>query len=162
VLDAWLARRGNVVAATLDSSHESICDRVSARLAAQFPTLCYDAGRPDAYAFQQHTFHETPRRFHRLLQVLLQFQALEVIEREYRWGWPILQRYGVDQRHLLAQVQFYFEAVRDVAPLDGDDQEPLAELEAAILQVVEQVTRLSRLDHNNGHRSLNGFHPRGF
>jgi len=38
------------------------------------------------------------------VQTALQFQTLAVVEREYRWGWGILQRYGVERQHLLALV----------------------------------------------------------
>ncbi len=77
-LKRWIALRGPAIATALDSSREPICDAVALTLATAFPALCYDPARSDALDFQQRTYHETPRRFHRLLQVLLIFQAPEV------------------------------------------------------------------------------------
>jgi hypothetical protein len=119
------------------------------RLAAAFPNLCYDPTRTDALVFQQHSFHETPRRFHRLLQVLLHFQASIVIEREYSWGWKILQRYGVERYHMLAQVRFYFEESRANVQLEAEDAVQFARLEAMILQVIEQVTAVGPAARSN-------------
>ena len=158
-LEKWLAHRGAGMAAALDNRRETICGTVSARLATSFPKLCYDESRADALAFQQHAYHETPRRFHRLLQVLLQFQSIEVIEREYRWGWPVLQRHGVERHHLLAQVQFYFEAARAHLPIDDIDLKLLDELETAILQIISQVTHTLVAVQRNGHLNGNGVHP---
>ena len=90
--EAWLAGRGPSIAEALEKQREQICESVSNQLATNFPKLCYDPTRYDAVAFQELTYHETPRRFHRLLQVLLRLQSLAVIEREYRWGWPVVQR----------------------------------------------------------------------
>jgi hypothetical protein len=158
-LEEWLAQRGAGLATALDNHRELICGTVSTRLATSFPTLCYDASRADAQAFQQHTYHETPRRFHRLLQVMLHFQAIEVIEREYRWGWPVLQRYGVERYHLLAQVRFYFEAARAHLRIGEADRTQLEELEAMILQIISQVAHTPAAAQSNGHLHSNGVHP---
>jgi hypothetical protein len=158
-LELWLAQRGPTLASTLDSSREPICDMVSTRLANSFPLLCYDPSRTDAVPFQQNTFHETPRRFHRLLLVLLNFQALNVIEREYRWGWSLLQRYGVERYHLLAQVRFYFEAAQANVRLDGEDRAQIERLEAMILRTIERVTLAELSPRRNGHSHGNGVHP---
>ena len=158
-LEQWLAQRGSGMALALDNYREPICGTVSTRLATSYPTLCYDSSRADALAFQQHTYHETPRRFHRLLQVLLHFQSIEVIEREYRWGWPVLQRHGVKSHHLLAQVQFYFEAAHSHLIFEDLDRTQLDELETAILQIITQVTHTPTAAQANGHLNGNGFHP---
>lgn len=157
-LDPWLAQRGPALAVALESQREPICDEVASRLATTFPTLCYDPGRPDAQQFQQQTYQETPRRFHRLIQVLLLFQTLSVIEREYRWGWPLLQRYGVERRHLLTHIRFYFEGTRAKVALSAEDVANLALLEAEILAIVEQVTRPEANPHSNGRLRSNGIH----
>lgn len=139
-LDAWLVRHGPGIAGALESQREPICDSVSDQLATNFPTLCYDPTRYDALAFQQLTYRETPRRFHRLMQVLLCFQSFEVIEREYRWGWPVVHRYGVKRYHLLAQVRWYFDAVYVHVPLRPEDGAQMSDLAIATLQIVEDVT----------------------
>jgi hypothetical protein len=140
VLETWMEQRGPVVAAALDSQAEMICGQVSARLASEFPTLCYFPSRIDAVAFQQHTFREVPLRFHRTVQALLFSSSLAIIEREYRWGWAILTRYGVTQEHLLAQIRWYFEAAQAFTQLDADDRAQLSALAAATLAAVERVT----------------------
>jgi hypothetical protein len=139
-LEAWLAERGPQVAAALEQKRESICEIVAARLETTYPRLCYDPGRSDALAFQQQTFRETPRRFHRLMQVLLQFHAPEVIERGYRWGWALLQRYGVERSHLLTQVRSYFEAAHANAALDAIDRAYLRDLEVTVLHIIGEIT----------------------
>lgn len=138
-LEEWLAQRGPTVAVALDEQHEAICAMVSSCLAATFPALCYDPARPDALAFQQHMFRETPRRFHRLMQVVLLFQTLEIIAREYRWGWPIISRYGVQRRHMRAQVSWYFEAIYVHVGLLPGDSAAMRDLAATVLQIVEQA-----------------------
>src|SRR3954469_10737766 len=129
-LDTWLATRGPGFATVLESRREQICDMVAARLASAFPTLCYDPHRPDALEFQRITFYQTPRRFHRLIQVVLLLQSLEVIEREYRWGWPLLQRFGVTQQHMLSQARWYFEVSYALTTPDPIDMPYLEALEA--------------------------------
>jgi hypothetical protein len=163
--DSWLATRGPGFAMVLESQREKICDSVASRLASAFPTLCYDPNRPDALEFQQLTYSQTPRRFHRLIQVVLLLQSLEVIEREYRWGWPILQRYGVGRQHLLSQVHWYFEGSHALAAPDPVDVPYLEALEGKVLQMIEQITVVALpayapvegIIRTNGHR--NGHTP---
>jgi hypothetical protein len=167
-LDAWLATRGPGFAGVLESQREQICDVVAARLASAFPTLCYDAHRPDALEFQRLTFHQTPRRFHRLMQVVLLLQSLQVIEREYRWGWPILQRYGVGRQHLLSQVRWYFEGMHALTAPDPIDAPYLEALEAKVLQMIEQITIVAlpafapsdSIVRSNGHHNGHASNPR--
>lgn len=135
-LEHWLIQRGPTIARALDDRREPICAVVSSRLAMTFPTLCFDPARPDALAFQQRTFHETPRRFHRLIQVVLVLQTLEVITREYRWGWQVVSRYGVQQEHMLAQVRWYFEAAQSHITLSPTDRTQMHNLAAAVFQRV--------------------------
>jgi hypothetical protein len=158
-LEAWLAGYGSGIAAALEYQREPICDIVSNQLATRFPTLCYDSTRCDAIAFQQLTYHETPRRFHRLLQVLLCLQSLEVIEREYRWGWPVVQRCGVERHHLLAQVRWYFDAARVYVPLQHEDHAQMNELAATILRIIEEVTSDTLPTPLDALVRANGYHP---
>ena len=72
--------------------------------------------------------------------MLLQLQSLEVIEREYRWGWPVVRRYGVERHHLLAQVRWYFDAIHIHATLQPDDGPHMNDLAKVILRIIEQVT----------------------
>jgi hypothetical protein len=155
----WLVQRGPVIARALDERREPICDAVSSRLAMSFPTLCFDASRPDAHAFQQRTFHETPRRFHRLLQVVLVLQTLEVITREYQWGWPVVSRYGVQPHHLLFQVRWYFEAAQAQTIQRPEDSARMAYLATTILRAIEEITSGRSPTHQNNGASKNGFHP---
>lgn len=136
--ETWLDSRGPVVALALEDRRERICEFVSSHFAEQFSKLMFDQSRPDAESFQQNAFYETPRRFHRLLQVALRLQVITVIEREYRWSWSILPRFGVNQRHMAALVQLYFEAVRSFASIDGPDRAYIDELEAVVLQNIER------------------------
>lgn len=146
-LDVWLAARGPQLSGALDKYGEQICTVVSTRLAATFPTLCYDSTRSDAEFFQQHMFHEVPRRFQRVLQAVLLFQSLAMMEQEYRWGWTILFHYGIAPLHLLAHVRWYFSALRAAVPLDTSDIKPLDTLERSILQIIEEVTASAALLH---------------
>lgn len=138
-LEEWLSARGPAVAQALDQQRESLCARVSTYLAETYPSLGYDPKRRDAIAFQQKTFRETPRRFHQILQTALQFRTLTVIEREYRWGHDLLQRYHVTQHHLRAPVTQYFAAARALVALDDSDQHGLDEVEATILAMIKRV-----------------------
>lgn len=157
-LDEWLAIRGEQYAAVLEERRDQVCRAVTERLAATFPSLCYDPLRPDALAFQQLAYDRTPRRFHRLIQVVLRLQSVVVIEREYRWGWPILQRHNVGQMHLLAHVRWYFEAARRFAPPERADRRPLALLEAATVRIVRSISQTT-IDtiHRNEPRGQLGF-----
>ncbi len=166
-LDTWLATRGPGFAMVLEAQREPLCDMVAARMSSTFPTLCYDTRRPDALEFQQLTFRQTPRRFHRLIQVVLLLQTLEVIEREYRWGWPILQRYGVARQHLLSQVRWYFEVSHALTMPDPIDAPYLEMLEDKVIQIIDQITMMALPSHlssesstrSNGHQ--NGHVPGG-
>ena len=129
------------MASALDDQREQICAEVTARMAAAFPLLCYDPTRPDAIAFQQQTFRETPQRLHRLIQAVLRFHVLTVVEHEYQWGWTILPRYGVEQHHLLAQMRFYFAEARARAMMSSEDRTSFDSLEATILQIIEDITK---------------------
>lgn len=158
-LEAWLAKRGPSIAEALEHQRELICDGVSNQLATNFPTLCYDPTRYDAIAFQQLTFRETPRRFHRLVQVLLRLQSLEVIEREYRWGWPIVRRYGVERHHLLAQVRWYFDAAHMHVHLQLEDGAQMRDLANTTLCIIEEVTGDALPRPPDAPIRTNGFHP---
>lgn len=157
-LDEWLAVRGEQYAALLDVRREHICRAVTERLMGAFPSLCYDPTRPDAAEFQQLVYERTPRRFHRLIQVVLRLQSVAVIEREYRWGWPILQRYHVERVHLIAHIHWYFEAARKFAPPERNDRKPFALLEAAIVRIVHSIAQTT-IDAigGNGHQGNLGF-----
>jgi hypothetical protein len=139
-LEAWLEANGGRVAALLEDQRDLICDLVSNRLSTAFPSLCYDPARPDAVAFQRLTFIETPRRFHRLMQVVLRFQTLMVIDREYRWGWPIMQRFGVSRHHILSHVRWYFDVVRTSSTLDTADLPYIEQLSSRVQQIVSLAT----------------------
>jgi hypothetical protein len=163
----WLNVRGPTVANLLDEHNEAICEHVSTRLATAFPQLCYDPLRLNAVSFQKQTYRETPRRFHRLIQVVLLFGTLQVVDREYQWGWRVLVRFNVKQYHLLAQVRWYFEEVFAAVPLSGEDKLRVVELRDTILEIVEAATgSTSRLinttkhsEHNNVHLNGNGNKP---
>lgn len=163
--NAWLATRGPEIAKSLDSQRDQICGIVSTRLATVFPTLCYDTSRPDAAYFQQHTFVEVPRRFQRVLQAVLMFQSLAVMEQEYRWGWSILPSYGVTRQHMLTQVRWYFDALRISLPLDAADSLHLSTLEGSILEIIDRITMVDLVEYrqplikeHNKKRRLNGTH----
>jgi hypothetical protein len=159
-LDAWLATRGPGFATAIDARREPICDLVATRMASAFPSLCYDPHRPDALEFQRLTYQQTPRRFHRLMQVVLLLQTPEVIEREYRWGWPILQRYGVGRQHMLSHVRWYFEVTRALTALDPLDAPYIEMLEDKVLQMIEQITAaaLPGYPPSDGVTRTNGHH----
>lgn len=160
-LDHWLAARGPSIAGALEERREQICESVSVRFADAFRSLCYDDSRPDADSFQRLTFHETPRRFHRLLQVVLRLQAPSVVEREYRWSAGILPRFGVTDRHMLALVRWYFEAARVAIAIDSSDRQHLNLLEVQVVQMIERSISVESLPQlhptpsriQNGHTS---------
>jgi hypothetical protein len=139
-LHTWLAERGSIVAEAVNLHGDAICERVSAHMSAMFPNLCYDPLRFDAASFQQATFRETPRRFHRLLQVALLCQSLAIVEREYQWGWKLLSRYNVERRHMLAHVRWYFEELFTLANLSGEDKLYLVELRDEMVHMIERLT----------------------
>jgi hypothetical protein len=167
----WLEERGGQVASTINPHAEQICERVSARLAAAFPNLCFDPLRFDATSFQRQAFRETPRRFHRLLQVVLLCHSTAIIEREYRWGWKLLARFNVDRHHMLTQVRWYFEELFASVQLSGDDTLRLVEIRDQILEMIERTTTATpqvsevsrrRRDSSNGHANghVNGHQRR--
>jgi hypothetical protein len=157
-LETWLESSGARVAAQLDDQRDLICDLVSNRLSVAFPSLCYDPSRPDAVAFQRLSFIETPRRFHRLMQVVLRFQTLMVIDREYRWGWPIMQRFGVSRHHILSHVRWYFDVVRTSSTIDSADLPYIEQLASRVLQIVGQATLPQAHAHPEAHVHTNGTH----
>jgi hypothetical protein len=167
-LPAWFAERGAIVAAAVDQHSDAICDRVAGHMAAMFPNLCYDPIRFDAASFQQKAFRETPRRFHRLLQVALLCQSMAIIEREYRWAWKILMRHNVERRHMLAHMRWYFEEVFSLANLSSDDKRHLVEVRDEMLHMIERVTITSPVPldtvrkqaraNGNGNGNGNGVH----
>lgn len=148
-LEEWLAARGEHYAVALEGRREAVCHAVSERLALTFPNLCYDPARPDAAEFQQLVYDKTPQRFHRLVQVVLRLQSIVIIEREYRWGWPILQRYHVEQLHLISHVRWYFEAARKFVPLERTDRRPLTLLEAATVRIIRKISQTTIDSMNN-------------
>lgn len=145
-LQDWLGRQGAMIAEAVEIRREAIIGDVTARLVAGFPQLCYDAARPDAMLFQMTTLRETPRRFHRLMRATLMFHSLAVIEREYAWGIPVMQRYNVERVHMLSQVRFYGEAVRAFVPLDLDDalayQHLIGHVTFTINQIFDRACRV--------------------
>lgn len=161
--DDWLAERGPEIAALIDTHADTLCEHVSTRLASSFPTLCYDPARLDAAAFQLQTFRETPRRLHRLLQVVLLCQSPTVIEREYRWGWQLLTRYQVERKHFLAHIRWYFEELFATVPLSSDDKLQIVEMRDKILHMVENVTIAAPqvTDQARRRQRLNGHTPIG-
>jgi hypothetical protein len=160
--DSWLDSRGPVLALALEDRRERICDFVSSHFAEQFSTLMLDTNRPDAASFQQNAFYESPRRFHRLLQVALRLQAIMVIEREYRWSWGILPRFGVTQRHMVALVRLYFEAARKFISLDGVDRSYVDELEETVLQTIARSAPVEYLRiHQPQHPGYTNGHANG-
>ncbi|MBK9709896.1 MAG: hypothetical protein IPO81_00960 [Kouleothrix sp.] len=166
VFETWLEAGGPRVAAILDAHREVICDTVAMRMSTAFPSLCLDPARFDAIAFQQEMFQNTPRRFHRLMQVVLRLQAMVVIEREYRWGWTIIPRYGVARHHVISHARWYFDAARSVAPFRSSDVPYLDDLEGRVLHTIDQITvvpgsaakRHELNSHSNGYS--NGHHER--
>jgi hypothetical protein len=171
---SWLASRGQAVALALDERSERICDHAAARFAEQYPTLMLDLPRPDAEMFQQLAFRETPRRLHRLLQVALRFQTLAVIEREYRWSWGILPRFGITLAHMHALARTYFESARVLVMFDQTDRPYFELLEMNVLQLIERSAPVDQLrvhlpqqryyanghanGHSNGHSNGHAVH----
>lgn len=141
--EEWLTLRGPMYAQQIDVHTDALCSAAAMRLSSQFPALCYDPARPDAETFQQHMFRETPRRFHRLMQVVLRVQSLAVVEQEYRWAMTLLPRHGVQAQHLLVFIQIYFEVVRALVPPAQQDAPYVDTLESVIARIVEAVTAAS-------------------
>ncbi|GEM_PF-581630 len=138
--ETWLAERGSPVAIAINAQYDSICERVALRMATAFPNLCFDPLRMDAASFQKQVFRETPRRLHRLIQVVLLCQSTAVIEREYRWGWKILSRFNVERRHMTAHARWYFEEVLLSVPLIDEDQVQLTELRDHVIRMIDSTT----------------------
>lgn len=142
-LETWLGARGPVLAQALDLQRDVICDYVTRRLATNYPDLCPNLPAEDPELSQQIMFQQTPQRFHIMLLAALRFRTLAVVEREYRWLWGIVQRFGVERSHLLQQVNWYFEAARASVTLSIEDRAWLTVLESAIEQIVLTVTNVS-------------------
>jgi len=138
-LDSWMVERGDALVSVLQEHRSTICAVCTDRLASTFPHLCYDGSRPDAAAFQHTTFRETPRRLHTLVLAVLRFHTLSLVEPELNWLTPILARHGVTGHEMVANVQFYFAAVRQVAQISSRDQQGLAALEAALIDHVRRA-----------------------
>lgn len=157
-LSEWLKMYGPSLAVAVDARRDAICERVTSRMMHTFPKLCFLPQRFDAAAFQRRMFIETPLRFHRLIQVILNFQTLRVIEREYSWGWRVLQRYGVHRQHLTAQVTWYFDACAEFVAFNERDLQGVQVLGNEIMQIVEQITRIPPvvLQHALAHSVSNG------
>ena len=171
-LEQWLFNSGPAYAERLEAQADPLCRSVTTLMMTAYPDLCYLPNRPDAATFQQRAFTETPRRFHRLMQVVLQLQSLSVVEYEYRWGWPVLQRFGVGAVHLLTHSRWYFENARRLAPSGPNDQPYVLALESrvhgiietVVMQPIDQRNALGQLSRRNGHsrngHSQNGLHER--
>jgi hypothetical protein len=139
-LETWLGARGPMMAQALDMQRDMICEHVTRKLATSFPDLCPNLPSEDPELSQQIMFQQTPHRFHVMLLAALRFRTLSVVEREYRWLWGIVQRFGVERSHLLQQVRWYFEAARIFAPLSLEDLAWFKALESAVEQIVWTVT----------------------
>ncbi|MGQ9550458.1 MAG: hypothetical protein ACUVSY_16550 [Roseiflexus sp.] len=139
-LEAWLGTRGPALAQALDAQRSAICEEVSRRLRAEYPDLCPNLSSDDPELSQQIMFQQTPQRFHVILLAALRFHTLAVVEREYRWLWGIVQRFGVNRLHLLQQVRWYFEAAQMFAPLSHEDRTCLTQLESAIEHMILTIT----------------------
>ena len=139
-LEAWLSTRGSVLAQALDAQRNAICEDVSRKLAAEYPDLCPNLPSDDPELSQQIMFQQTPQRFHVILLAALRFHTLAVIEREYRWLWGIVQRFGVKRVHLLQQVRWYFEAAQAYTSLSREDRAWLMQLESAIEHMILTIT----------------------
>ena len=139
-LEAWLSTRGSVLAQALDAQRNAICEDVSRKLAAEYPDLCPNLPSDDPELSQQIMFQQTPQRFHVILLAALRFHTLAVIEREYRWLWVIVQRFGVRRMHLLQQVRWYFEAAQAYTSLSREDRAWLTQLELAIEHMILTIT----------------------
>lgn len=158
--DAWMRTNSRSLAAALDAQREAICAALTMRLGAAFPMLCYDPERFDGRGFQQMTMRRTPLRVHKLIQTALRLQNLSLIEREYRWAWPLVQRFGVHRQHLIAQVNWYFEVAHTLTRLEDADRAALHALEVAVIQMVERATAVDEgvvrplvgRNHKNGHK----------
>lgn len=162
----WLAERGPAVASMVHQQSDTICERVSQRLTSSFPNLCYDPVRFDATTFQRQAHRETPRRLHRLMQVVMLCNSTDVVEREYRWGWRLLPRYRVERRHILAHIRWYFEEVFGSVPLSSEDKLGLLGLRDLVIQQVDHITtvdpqipdHLQRRSRNNGSKNGHRLH----
>ena len=141
-LEQWLFNSGPAYAERLEAQADPLCRSVTTLMMTAYPDLCYLPNRPDAATFQQRTFTETPKRFHRLMQVVLRFQTLMVIDREYRWGWPIMQRFGVSRPSLREALEKLdpWDVKRvdaEVAPIVGHDGQPEVDLATGDVALVE-------------------------
>lgn len=138
--DQWVLTNGSSLAAALEAHRETICTTLSTRLGASFPSLCYDLSRFDGRAFQKMALRRSPERLHKLVQSTLRTGNLALIEREYRWVWTAVQRFGVNHLPLIVQVHWYFEVARTAPQLTDDDRTVLSMLEQETLSIVAGVT----------------------
>ncbi|GAB4216478.1 MAG: hypothetical protein OHK0022_57660 [Roseiflexaceae bacterium] len=138
-LKEWLSLRGPAVAQVLAAEREGICALVTARLERAFPDLCDDPARPDRAAFRRTTVERSPQRLHALVRLALMSRSLAVIGREYLWLWGVVQRYGVEPRHLLGMAGWYFNAARDLPALAADRLGMMA-LKRAVIGVIRETT----------------------
>lgn len=138
-LKEWLIERGPAVARILAAEGDHICAAVSARLDRTFPDLCNDPSRPDREAFRHATVVRSPQRLHALVRLALMSHSLAVFEREYVWLWGVVQRYGVERRHLLGMAGWYFNTARDLPAL-ADDRRGLLALKRAVRTVIREAT----------------------
>jgi hypothetical protein len=156
--ETWLVERGNPVATAINEQYDPICERVTLRMATAFPNLCFDPLRMDATSFQKQVFRETPRRLHRLIQVVLLCQSMAVVEREYRWGWRILSRFNVERRHMIAHARWYFDEVFVSVPLINEDKLQLTELRDHVIRMIDSTTVTTQqfADQARRRQTING------
>lgn len=135
-----LATDGPALAMMLKQQHHVISADVATRTLAAFPRLCYDSARPDAAAHQEHSLSRTPERIYQMLQIVLQFGTLGIVDREYRWMWQVAAQHGVQQEHVLSVLRWYFDAAREHLNLDASKRKLLDSLDASIIQIVTHIT----------------------
>ncbi|MBA3948136.1 MAG: hypothetical protein H0X37_26750 [Herpetosiphonaceae bacterium] len=136
--DEWLQLCGVTLAHALDEQRAVICGTVSAHMAAQFPTLCYDPHLPDPLKYHHAVMIQTPLRFHALLQTALKLRMLIVIEREYRWARQVLPLHGVTLLHMLTHAELYFDVAADSVTLDQIGHVHLFTLKHVTLDMIER------------------------
>jgi hypothetical protein len=136
-IEGWLNSSGNRVAAELEDRGEQICKLVTDQLVRTYTNLCRDPERIDNQEMQRHAYVESPRRIHRLVQVVLRLRTVEVIERECAWSLTVLPRYGVTRQHMQAMVHWYFEAARTLTNIDSADRRSLDMIEHIFINALE-------------------------
>jgi signal transduction histidine kinase len=126
-------------AVLFDEQRDAICQQVTFYLERCFPTLCLDSQRPDSTRFQRMAYEQTPRRFHRMLQIVLRTGAIRIVTHEFQWVWQVVPRYGVNNRHILAMVGWYFNAARDQLELSSQERDNLYRLKRTLLAIVSET-----------------------